>query len=234
MDIFSTHIQILIGDLSRVLDDGSPSQESAEALMIKAERVHHLMATLVDVVPGMESNLPLIESVISSLSNVISLTAGSHADEYNGYSARFTSGGRGRPKVEIPRNTLEYLIGNHFSVHRVAYLLQTSVSTVRRQMHDFGLSSIRSTYSVISDAQLDTLVRQIQYQYPNCGYRLLKGHLAAMGYRYRIQEKRIRDSLRRVDPVGIMSRWICANQRTYSVSGPNALWHIYGNHKLIR
>ena len=234
MDILSTHIQILIGDLSRVLDDGSPSQESAEALMIKAERVHHLMATLVDVVPGMESNLPLIESVISSLSNVISLTAGSHADEYNsyGYSApRFTSGGRGRPKVEIPRNTLEYLIGNHFSVHRVAYLLQTSVSTVRRRMHDFGLS-IRSTYSVISDAQLDTLVRQIQYQYPNCGYHLLKGHLAAMGYR--IQENRIRDSLRRVDPVGIMSRWICAIQRTYSVSGPNALWHIDGNHKLIR
>ena len=36
MDILSTHIQILIGDLSRLLDDGSPSQESAEALMIKA------------------------------------------------------------------------------------------------------------------------------------------------------------------------------------------------------
>lgn len=138
MDILSTHIQIHIGDLSRVQDDGSPSQESAEALMIKAERV---MATLVDVVPGMESTLPLIESVISSLSNVISLTAGSHADEYNSYYAysapRFTSGGKGRPKVEIPRNTLEYLIGNHFSVHRVAHLLQTSVSTVRRRMHDF-------------------------------------------------------------------------------------------------
>lgn len=176
--------------------------------------MHHLIATLVDVVPGMESNLPLIESVISSLNNVISLTAGSHADNsYYGYSAlRFTSGGRGRPKIEIPRNTLEYLIGNHFSVHRVAQLLQTSVSTVRCRMHDFGISiSIRSTYSVINDAQLDTFVREIQHQYPNCGYRLLKGHLAAMGYR--IQENRIRDSLRRVDPVGIMSRWICAIQR---------------------
>lgn len=102
---------------------------------------------------------------------------------------------------------LEYLIGNHFSVHRVAQLLQTSVSTVRRRMHEFGIS-VRSTCSVIDDAQLDTLVREIQHQYPNCVYRLLKGHLAAIGYR--IQESRIRDSLRRVDPVGITSRRICA------------------------
>ena len=168
MDILSTYIQILIGDLSRVLDDASPSQESAEALMIKAERVHHLIAILVHVVPGMESNVPLIESVISSLNNVISLTSGSHADNsYYGYSApRFTSGGRGRPKIEIPRNTLDYVIGNHFSVHRAAQLLQTSVSTVKRRMHDFGIS-IRSTYSIINDAQLDTLVREIQHQYPN-------------------------------------------------------------------
>ena len=192
------------------------------------------MATLVDVVPGMESNLPLIESVISSLNNVLLLTAGSHSDHDNyGYSApRFISGGRGRPKVIIPCNMLEYLIGNHFSVQRVAQLLQTSVSTVRRRMREFGIS-VRSTYSVIDDAQLDTLVREIQHQYPNCGYRLLKGHLIALGYR--IQESRIRNSLKRVDPVGIMSRWICAIQRrTYSVSGPNALWHIDGNHKLIR
>ena len=130
MDILSTHIQILIGDCTRVLDDGSPSQESAEALIIKAKRVHHLMVTLVDVVPGMESNLPLIESVISSLNNVLLIT-GSHSDHHNyGYSApRFISGVRGRPTVVIPRDMLEYLIGNHFSVHRVAQLLQTSVST---------------------------------------------------------------------------------------------------------
>ena len=61
---------------------------------------------------------------------------------------------------------LEYLIGNHLSVQRVAPLLQTSVSTVKCRMHEFGVS-VRSTYSVIDDAQLDTLVRGIQHQYPN-------------------------------------------------------------------
>ena len=39
MELLSTRIQVLIGDLSRMLDNGSPSPESAEALLIKAEHV---------------------------------------------------------------------------------------------------------------------------------------------------------------------------------------------------
>ena len=132
----------------------------------------------------------------------------------------------------IPHNVLEYLIGNRFSVPQVAQLLQTSISTVRRCMMEFGIT-IRSTYSTIDDEQLDRIVSDLQRHYPNCGYHLLKGHLAAMGHR--LQESRIRDSLRRIDPVGVMSRWIHTIQRRrYSVPGPNMLWHIDGNHKLIR
>ena len=56
-------------------------------------------------------------------------------------------------------------------------------------MCEFGIT-IRSTYTVIDDTELDTLVQELQHQYPNCGYRLLKGHLASMGYR--VQESRIR------------------------------------------
>ena len=73
--------------------------------------------------------------------------------------------------------------------------------------------------STIDDEQLDRIVSDLQRHYPNCGYRLLKGHLAAMGHR--LQENRIRDSLRRIDPVGVMSRWIHTIQRRrYSVPGP--------------
>lgn len=49
------------------------------------------------------------------------------------------SGERGRPRLIIPRNVLEYLIGNRFSVPQVAQLLQTSISTVRRRMMEFGI-----------------------------------------------------------------------------------------------
>ena len=99
-------------------------------------------------------------------------------------------------------------------------------------MVEFGIT-VRHTYSTISDSELDSITTDLVRRYPNCGYRLLKGHLAALGHR--IQERRIRDSLKRVDPIGVMSRWIQSiRRRTYSVPGPNMLWHIDGNHKLIR
>ncbi len=44
-----------------------------------------------------------------------------------------------------------------------------------------------------------------------------------------------RDSLRRVDPIGIQSRLKQVLQRRqYHVTSPNALWHLDGYHKLIR
>ena len=234
MDILSEHLRSLIESVSRVIDDGSIGQDTIEALGVKAERVHYLMAALVDVIPGVDASLRLIESVITSLNGITSLIVdnSNNSSTYAFSAPRFISGERGRPRVVISQEILEYLIGNHFNVHQVAQLLQTSTSTVRRRMRKYGIT-VRSTYSLIDDVQLDTLVRELQNQYPNCGYRLMRGHLAAMGYR--IQESRVRDALRRVDPLGVMSRWIRSiHRRTYSVAGPNALWHIDGNHKLIR
>ena len=63
----------------------------------------------------------------------------------------------------------------------------------------------------------------------------MTGYLAARGVR--IQQKRIRESLRRVDPEGTLMRALelnVINRRRYSVPSPLALWHIDGNHKLIR
>ena len=91
--------------------------------------------------------------------------------------------------------------------------------------------TIRSQYSDIDDTELDSLVTMIQMQYPNCGYRVMQGYLAT----HRVQQSRIRESMIRTDPVGVMSRWNnTVTRRIYSVRSPNALWHIDGNHRLIR
>lgn len=45
------------------------------------------------------------------------------------------------------------------------------------------------------------------------------------------------DSMRRVNPEGVMMPRLSiqtARRRQYSVPAPNHLWHIDGNHKLIR
>lgn len=50
-----------------------------------------------------------------------------------------------------------------------------------------------------------------------------------------MQLHRIRESLVRTDPVGIIERQSrTVIRRKYQVHGPLSLWHIDGNHKLIR
>src|SRR2546430_4608576 len=62
---------------------------------------------------------------------------------------------------------------------------------------------------------------------------MMMGALQSEGIQ--ITRQRLRDSIRRVDALGAVNRWInIIPRRTYKVAGPNALWHIDGHHKLIR
>ena len=93
--------------------------------------------------------------------------------------------------------------------------------------------SVAQRYSDISDSKLLRLVRDIQKSFPNCGYRMMDGHLRHRGTR--VSQARIRSAMHNVDPEGVALRWRQAiKRRQYRVAGPLALWHIDGNHKLIR
>ena len=114
----------------------------------------------------------------------------------------------------------------------MADMLGVSVRTVRRRMCEYGLS-IRAQYTTISNEELDGIVRVIQQQFPMCGNRQMQGHLLSRGIR--IQQSRIRESQRRVDPDGALIRRLhVLNRREYSVPAPLSLYHIDGHHKLIR
>ena len=111
-------------------------------------------------------------------------------------------------------------------------MMGVSVSTIRRRMADLDIR-ISDMYTTISDSDLDERVGQIKEYYPNHGSRMLQGQLKSQGIR--VQRHRIRESLRRMDPLGCMLRWFNAVQRrSYSVPHSQWLWHIDGNHKLIR
>ena len=142
------------------------------------------------------------------------------------------SGRRGRPSYEISEEQLVHLLHIGFTCTKIAHLLGVSVRTVRYRMHEFGLS-VRDLYTCINDAELDGIVREIKQEYPSCGYRMMLGYLKARGIR--VTQLRVKESLNRVDPVGVLLRRSQAVQRrTYNVLSPLALWHIDGNHKLIR
>ena len=138
----------------------------------------------------------------------------------------------GRPKFEIPCAQIEYLIENRFTAPQIAQMLGVSLSTIRRRMALYGLS-IRAEYAQISDDELDAMITDISLEFPMCGNRQMQGHLLSHGFR--VQQQRIRDAQRRVDPEGsIMRRLHAVNRRQYCVPAPLSLWHIDGNHKLIR
>ncbi|XP_039870712.1 uncharacterized protein LOC120723360 [Simochromis diagramma] len=90
-------------------------------------------------------------------------------------------------------------------------------------------------YSSVTDEELDRIVSEVHRSHPNTGYKLMHGFLNARGVR--VPVSRLRESLRRVDAEGVNIRRLrlhVLRRRQYSVPGPNSLWHIDGNHKLIR
>ena len=69
--------------------------------------------------------------------------------------------------------------------------------------------------------------------FPRCGQKPVDGRLKSEGIL--VSRKRLRESLRRVDSMGVMYRVRhVLHRRTYSVPSPNDLWHIDGYHKLFR
>lgn len=80
---------------------------------------------------------------------------------------------------------------------------------------------------------LDELVNDITQRLPSCGIRSIQSMLKADGVV--LQRERVRESIHRVDPLGLETRLRRSlRRRQYNVSTPNALWYIDGYHKLIR
>ena len=239
MDTVLSLLRLLESDIRRTIDDGAVTLAAIDSHIAVTERLlRGITLTLASdsVSPGfMETALRSTQQVMNTLISVEAhLTDDTRVgDNRVGLFAtvRF-GGGRGRPRLDITEDILTYFLDHGFSAVSTAMLLQVSLSTLRRRMSEFGLS-VRSNYSSIPDNELDRLITTIQYQHPHCGYRLMRGHLTMLGHR--VQQERIRDAMLRTDPEGVFSRWGCTvHRRRYSVPTPNALWHIDGNHRLIR
>jgi len=138
----------------------------------------------------------------------------------------------GRPKVQVTMDEVELLRSLRFSFTDIAKILDISRATLYRRLEEEGLSS-ECTYSDISDNDLDDCLIRIKYNHPNDGERLLAGHLCQLGII--VPRSRLRSSIQRVDPENTaIRRSVTVRRRVYHVAGPNVVWHVDGNHKLIR
>ena len=148
------------------------------------------------------------------------------------YQATIVRNGPGIPRYDIPQNQLLHLVGNGFTCPQISQMLGVSLRTIHRRMDEYGINST-GTYSTLNDSELDTLIQEIQILFPNCGYAMMAGHLLSRGQR--VQQMRIRESMIRLYPDGVATRWFTSIQRrSYQVYGPMALRHLDGMHKLMR
>ncbi|XP_056432674.1 uncharacterized protein LOC130371069 [Gadus chalcogrammus] len=84
------------------------------------------------------------------------------------------------------------------------------------------------------ESDLDDLVTELVSGNDLVGPESVRAALRARGLR--VQRRRVRESMLRTNPGAAALRSLLQRpeRRTYQVQGPNSLWHIDGNHKLIR
>ena len=141
-------------------------------------------------------------------------------------------GQRGRPRLMIGKEQIEFLRELRLSWTRIAHMYGISRRTLCTIRVEYGIVDEES-FSDISDQELDTRVAEVKRVMPDAGQSMVKGTLRSQGIH--VPVVRVRESVSRVDPINTTLRWatpIC--RRVYSVSRPNALWHVDGNLKLVR
>ena len=236
MDNAVGHILGVINSMTRCMEELSLTETDIDWLVTKATSISYLINVL------SSAGYPCGGDVIDSL-RALKITLDQfqqHLNHSDGLRGALSSNihqsqrQRGRPKLNIRKEQLEYLLDLDFSVATIARLYNVSKRTMHRRMSEYGFS-ISSRYTEISDDDLDETVREVLRKFPRTGYQRMMGFLRERNIR--IQEHRMRVCMRRVDYAGVIQRSIeltVIKRRKYSVKGTNSLWHIDGNHKLIR
>lgn len=126
---------------------------------------------------------------------------------------------------DIPKEQLQFLTEKKFTVEEMAQLFGVSKRTLERCLSDFGLS-VTANYARLTDAELDATVNHIIADFPNVGCKRMSGLL--LGHGLRIQQSRIQECMRQVNPEGMLLRPLefrLIQRRSYYVQGPLSLWH---------
>ena len=134
------------------------------------------------------------------------------------------TGKPGAPKLNISLNMLMYYyLESGFTIPDISAMLNVSCSTLKRRMKEYGIRK-SDFYSLMEDNKLDQVIVSILKDFPNSGYKKMKGFLLSRAHR--IQENKIRESMRRVDPEGVLLRTLQSRpvlRRAYQVAGPLSL-----------
>ena len=215
------------------------STDLAEATVVKLEGYLRVLEAILESLgstTGVEEVHRDVGDLVTSLREIKSrwedIECGLGVSETESVQSREEEGyGPGRPKVFIRIEQVEFLRDLRFTWTQIAKLFGISRRTLFDIRAQHGL--VGSDFTDITDQELDAAIAEVKRSMPNIGQSMMKGVLRAQGIH--VPLLRIRQSVLRLDPVNTAMRWaVPLTRRIYSVPGPNALWHLDGNHKLIR
>ena len=137
----------------------------------------------------------------------------------------------GRPKFIIDWEVVLAYRCIGYQWVEIAEWLGISSKTLRRRREEDNIPE-PVPFATITAEELDQIVRNIIQQSAGViGSQFMQSALRDLGLR--VERRRIRESVARVDPLGNYNRWSTMIPRSvYSVAGPNSLWHMDGNLKL--
>ena len=235
---FMLFVQQLINDGERHLNS-SNERASCQVLLNHLESTLNIVEEgmqLLSLTPQFSTDYALLSTFHTSISRCIRMLQYGRNDCTTPpvFIPSFTlyySGSRGRPVILLNLEMVELLKGCGYTWNEIAGSLQVSRTTLWRRLKEANMEIQR--YSDISDDELDSILRQLQRDHPNCGQQLLIGYLRERSVI--VQRRRLRESIARTDPIRRHIRWHqVVTRRIYSVQHSNSLWHIDGHHSLIR
>ena len=201
--------------------------ESIDNIIIKCERL--LIAVLLLMVEDVFSN-EILNGLDMLHSHIEEIITGLYL-EIDFVPTPQLNSTVGRPKLKICKEQLQFLLCTNFTQNDIAAFFKCSSKTISRRIQEYNLTAYQ--HMLIPDDELDQVTLAYVKQFPNCGQKSFAAFLLAQGMH--VPRQKVRDSLLRVDPDGVMGRFKSAiKRRSYHVPGPNSVWHVDGYHKLIR
>ena len=190
---FLENLRLHLIDLSRRLEEDS-GDNVVDYVLYRLQQVARHLTRIAASAPG-----NVFEEVQLSLGEITSVLEDAEQSWLPLSFAVRSAGSVGRPKFEIRKDQLEYIVEYELKTPDIAEALGASVSTIKRQLQEFNISS-RATLTEISHDDLDSVVRSIHTEFPNAGYRRVLSQLISRSIK--VPQRRVRESMQKTDADG--------------------------------
>ncbi len=240
VNVFGANWERFFSDLSTFLGSAEnaehPNRDYSEYVVHRLQMwivsISHLLAHLQSTSIGEVVSVVHVTGYLTELTNHLRLLLSRWIDYLDHYDAHHphsyvavittNDNSTGRPRYNISKEQLEYLRSMSFSWVEISQMLGVSYMTVYRRRIEYGI--IDDLGRDLSDDNLIRVVNEMKHEQPALGQTMVWARVKSLGYK--VSRARVRDAIRRSDPISSAFRWReMTRRRPYSVPSPNSLWH---------